>query len=44
MTIMPMGQSPKLEGTLCNIPVKHVDVSSHIPRTADSNGLEEVRI
>ena len=44
MTIMPKGQSPKLEGTLCNIPFKHVDVSSFLPRTTDSNGLVIVKL
>ena len=43
VTIMPKGQSPKLKGALCNIPVKHVDVSSLLPRTADSNGLVIVK-
>ena len=43
VTIMPKGQSPKLKGALCNIPVKHVDVSSLLTRTADSNGLVIVK-
>ena len=37
--IMPKGQSPKLKGALCNIPVEHVDVSSLLSRLADSKGL-----
>ena len=44
MAIMPKGQSPKLKGTLWSIPVKYVDVSSLIPRTADSNGLVIVKL
>ena len=41
---MPKGQSPKLKGALCNIPVEHVDVGSLLPRTTDSNGLVIVKL
>ena len=41
---MPKGQSSKLIGALCNIPVEHVDVSSLLTRTADSYGLVIVKL
>ena len=42
--IMPKGQSPKLKGALCNIPVEHVDVSSLLSRLADSKGLVTAKL
>ena len=41
---MPKGQSSKLKGALCNIPVEHVDVSFLLTRTADSYGLVIVKL
>ena len=40
VTIMPKGQSPKVKGSLCNIPILEVDRNcSSLPRPAASNGL-----
>ena len=41
---MPKGQFPKLKEALCNIQLEHVDVSSLLPRTADSYGLVIVKL
>ena len=45
VTIMPKGNSPKLKGTICNIPIEMVDVNCNsLPRPADSNGLIIVKL
>lgn len=44
ITIMSRGQSPKLKGALCNVPVDHVDVSDILPRQADSNGIVVIKL
>ena len=36
INIMPKGQSPKLKGALCNLPIDVVDVCNTLPRPADS--------
>ena len=41
---MPKGQSPKLKGALCNIPIDVVDVGNTLPRPADSNGIIIVKL
>ena len=41
---MPKGQSPKLKGALCNVPVDVVDVCKTLPRPADSNGIVIVKL
>ena len=41
---MPKGQFPKLKEALCNIQLEHVDVSSLLPRTAESYGLVIVKL
>jgi len=44
VTIMPKGQSPKLKGALCNVPVNYNDMTSILPRQADSNGIVLVKL
>ena len=36
---MPKGQAPKMKGVVCNVPIENEDVSSLLPRAADSNGI-----
>ena len=44
ISITPKGQSPKLKGALCNIPIDVVDVCNTLPRPADSNGIIIVKL
>ena len=39
ITIMPKGQTPKLKGSICNVPVNTSDVVHTLPQGADSNGI-----
>lgn len=39
VVIMPKGQSPKMKGTICNVPLEADDVCNNLPRGADSNGV-----
>ena len=41
---MPKGQSPKLKGALCNIPIDVVDDCNTLQRPADSNGIIIVKL
>ena len=41
---MPKGQSPKLKGAICNVPIDVVHTCNTLPRTADSNGLLIVKL
>ena len=41
---MPKDLSPKLKGTLCNVPIETINVSSLLPKQADSNGLVAVQL
>ena len=41
---MPKGPSPKLKGSLYNIPIDVVDVCNTLPRPADRNGIIIVRL
>ena len=34
---MPKGQTPKLKGSICNVPIDTNDVTNILPRGADSN-------
>ena len=37
---MPKGQSPKVKGNVCNIPVTEIESNcKSLPRPADSNGI-----
>ena len=42
--IMPKGQSPKMKGAVCNVPIDTVDISNTLPRPSDSNGLIIVKL
>ena len=44
ISIMPKGQSPKLKGALCNVPIDAVDVCKTLPRSADSNRIVIVKL
>jgi len=44
VTIMPKGESPKVKGALCNVPVGCVDVANILPRKPDSNGIVLVKL
>ena len=44
INIISKGQSPKLKGALCNIPIDVVDVSNTLPHPADSNGIIIVKL
>ena len=39
VVIMPKGNSPKIKGAICNVPVDAEDVCNVLPRPACSNGL-----
>ena len=41
---MPKGQSPKLKGSICNVPVDTNDVANTLPQGADSNGLVMIKL
>lgn len=36
---MPKGQSPKMKGAICNVPLETGDVCNNLPRGADSSGV-----
>ena len=42
--IMPKGQSPKIRGAICNVPIDTIDISNTLPRQAGSNGLVIVKL
>ena len=44
VTIMQKGQSPKVKGALCNVPVDYIDTTNILPRQADSNGIILVKL
>ena len=45
VTVMPKGQSPKVKGSICNIPVSDIDSNCNsLPRPADSNGVIVVKL
>ena len=42
---MPKGQSPKVKGSICNIPISEIDNNCNsLPRPADSNGAIIVKL
>ena len=41
---MPKGQSPKLKGVLCNVPIDVADICNILPRPADSNGTVIIKL
>ena len=44
IAIMPKGQSPKMKGNICNVPIDVVDTCNSLPRASDSNGLLIVKL
>ena len=44
VAIMPKGQSPKIKGSVCNVPVEVMDVSTLLPRQASCNGLMIIKL
>ena len=44
VAIMPKGQSPKIKGSVCNVPVEIMDVSTLLLRQANSNGLVIIKL
>ena len=41
---MPKGQTPKLKGSICNVPIDTNDVTNILPRGADSNGIIMIKL
>ena len=41
---MPKGQASKIKGSVCNVPIDNNDLSSILPRPADSNGIVIVKL
>ena len=41
---MPKGQTPKLKGSICNVPIDTNNVTNVLPRGDDSNGIVMVKI
>lgn len=41
---MPIDESPKLKGAICNVPVDVADVYNNLFRASDSNGLVIVKL
>ena len=41
---MPKGQSPKIKGSICNVTVEIMDVSTLLPRQASSNCLVIIKL
>lgn len=44
ITIMPKGQSPKLRGAICNVPVDCQNTTTTLPHGADSNGIIIIKL
>ena len=45
VSIMPKGESPKLKGSVCNVPISEIDTNCMtLPRPSDSNGLIIVKL
>ena len=45
ITVMPKGQSPKVKGNICNIPVTKIESNcKSLPRPADSNEIIVVKL
>ena len=41
---MPKGQTPKLKGSICNVPINTSDIVNTLPQGADSNGILMVKL
>ena len=45
VTVMPKDQSPKVRGSICNIPISDIDSNCNsLTRPADSNGVNVVKL
>ena len=44
VTIMPKGQSPKIRGAICNVPINSEEICNVLPRGMDNNGIVQVRL
>ncbi|XP_057310099.1 uncharacterized protein LOC130648095 [Hydractinia symbiolongicarpus] len=44
ITIMPKGQSPKLKGTICNVPINCQTIVSTLPHGADTVNPQSVKL
>ena len=44
IAIMPKGQSPKLKGAICNVPIETEAVCNVLPRGANCNGIVMVKL
>ena len=44
VTIMPRGQSPKMKGTICNVPIEADDICNVLPRGIENNGIIQVSL
>ena len=41
---MPKGQSLKLKGNICNVPIELIDICNTLPREPNCNGLILVKL
>ena len=41
---MPKGQTPKLKGSICNVPIDTAHVANTLPQGADSNGIVMIKL
>ena len=41
---MPKGQTPKLKGSICNVPINTSDIVNTLSQGADSNGILMVKL
>ena len=44
IAIMPKGQSPKLKGSICNVPVDVNEIVRTLPRPINANGIVAVKL
>ena len=44
IAIMPKGQSPKLKGCICNVPINVKDVVNTLPRQVNANDIVSVKL
>ena len=44
VTILPKGQSPKLKGTICNVPIDVNSLANVLPRGAHSSGIIMIKL
>ena len=41
---MSKGQSPKMKGAICNVPIEAADICNVLPRGMDNNGVVRVAL